>query len=137
MNSLLVPIGWKLLRNSYYYQSTSFENISLKPYLSPLQIGEGKISGDDLWLEVCEIFPAGASVLDFLLANPHEITEEIKALCPLSFFGTIYEDPTGRQCVRILCHSIIDGEEKFYWRWRWLSDFWRKNNPVLLIEPAR
>lgn len=127
-----VPDGWKL--KHYYCNGIRFDldSLGLNQYVSSHQLSDGKITGTELLKEVEKLFPANANLLDFFLENPCKIPAWIKEICPLFFFGTIYEDKTGKLCVRCLCHSVIKGEEKFYWRWRWLSDYWRKNNPVLM-----
>ncbi|MFA7193410.1 MAG: hypothetical protein WC087_00650 [Candidatus Paceibacterota bacterium] len=129
-----VPPGWDVLQHKDFGIWDSLESLKLTPYISAPQANDIKITGHSLLIEIQNLFPINANLLDFFIDNQSEIPDSIKELCPLFFMGTIYFDETGRECVRCLCHSIIDGEEKLYWRWRWLSDYWRKNNPVLMLK---
>ncbi len=122
-----VPEGWRFCSHQMTATFTSVEEMNLFSYISESQRHGGKISGNDLFREVVILTPANANLLDFFLEYPDQIPDEIKKLCPISFFGTTYFDKSDRKCVRILCEN----NGVFYWRWRWLDDFWRENNPVL------
>lgn len=128
------PRKWELLWHENLGIWPSLEGLNLTSYTSSLQVDDGKITGYELLKQVRNLFPVNANLLDYFLKNQSEIPDWIKELCPLFFMSTVYRDETGRECVRCLCHNIIDGKEIFYWRWRWLSDFWRKNNPVLISK---
>lgn len=68
-----------------------------------------------------------ANVLDYLLANPHLISEEWKGKW-IFFWGTIYRSSDGCLCVR--CLRWLVGR----WRWdaRWLDSDWYDVCPAAL-----
>ncbi len=126
-----IPNGWELVSNCDNKADWSiFQTIGIVEYISKIQISGGKISGYELLHEVKNLKPLSSCFLDLLLERKNNIPQFIIEMCPLFFFGTIYRDVSGNECVRCLCEN----EGKVYWRWRWLKDFWRCNNPVLVVK---
>lgn len=125
-----VPERWSIVYNLNLDDWDCVEQMDLGTYVSKHQLGEGKVTGFEIKKETTFLYPANAYLLDLFLEETNLIPVSIRDLCPLFFFGTVYKDETGRECVRCLCEN----EGNFYWRWRWLSDFWRFNNPALIMS---
>lgn len=96
-------------------------------WLANGQKNDTLIQGNKLRKELAKKSNFNANVLDYLLANSHLIPEEWKGK-KVFFWGTVYRDPLGNQCVRYL-----------YWSGgRWRSHYngpncyWDDNNPAAL-----
>ena len=87
------------------------------------------IEGNELRTELVTKPVLNANVLDYLLAHPQIIPVEWKGVS-VSFWGTIYCNPSGSLSVRCLA----------WWggRWRsnhiWLGNNWRHDNPTAILK---
>jgi hypothetical protein len=103
-------------------------------YLSNHQRNGNYIVGTELVKELASKPVLPANVLDFFLANPSLIPENLKKdengnTLYTFFWGTIYRDANGRPCVRYLC--FFDGGWRS--RCRWLDAGWRGDRPAALL----
>jgi len=88
---------------------------------------EGTIEGNKLRELLKDKHVLNATVLDYLLANPHLIPDEWRGRT-VFFWGTIYRDSRGRLYVRYLYWSG-DG---WYWDCYWLVDYFDDSDPAAL-----
>lgn len=105
-----------------------FDPAKIKLHLSPNQLNGKYIKGEKLKTELASEPVLPANVLDFYLANPTFIPEELKGKA-VFFWGTIYRDSHGNLYVR--CLYFDDGRwVSFYY---WLDCDWSSINPAALL----
>lgn len=92
-------------------------------YLSDKQKNGGVISGKELRTELKGKPVLNANILDYLLAHPELIPEELKDKTTF-FWGTIYRDSDGRLYVRCLAW----GGKRWNWYCIWLGGGWGDND---------
>ena len=124
------PRGWLIRLEDQITSRISgkkvFNQEEIKTYLSDEQ-KRGLVSGDNLMKDLCNKPVAGAELLDFYLANPHQIPEEWNGK-NIFFWGTVFYN-SGDLYVKYL---FVD-KGKWDWASFWLEKKWGGNDPALLI----
>ena len=121
------PNGWKVEEHRKGGQ-LKWDPKKVTLHLSPNQLDNKVVVGDNLRAELANMPVMNANVADYLLAHPELIPDEWKGKV-VFFWGTIYRHSDGSLCVRFLDWSV--GR----WRWsgRWLVRDWRVDGPAAVL----
>lgn len=125
-----VPYGWTVVEGEHKPGGKwPFNPKQVELYLSPNQIGNKTIVGNELRKELVNVPVMNANLLDWYLAHQGFIPEEWKGK-GISFWGTIYCNFGGHLCVR---HLWWDGV-KWDWFYFRLDKGWNSNAPALVLQ---
>ena len=140
-----VPDGWRAEWHQWYQESAYLkltregddlflDGKKIAFHLSPNQMGDKSIRGENLRVELAKEPVLNANVLDYLLAHPDLIpdswaVDDQGRTRYLFFWGTVYHRSDGRLCVRFLYRC---GD-----RWRWgqfrLGNNWSVSSPAAVL----
>ena len=120
------PAGWSVVEHRKGGKIHPAMIVGL--YRSQQQLGRKRIVGSELRKELADKPVLNANLLDFYLANPDQIPGHWKGK-RVFFWGTIYRDSDGQECVRYL--YLLDGQWAEYWRW--LIYPWESGLPALVF----
>lgn len=128
-----IPVGWEVreedqLPNRVRGQ-VDWDPSKVKLYFAPTQQGGNPIQGHKLREELKDQPVYGAQMLDFLLANPQLIPEELKGEFWF-FWDTIYRRSDGNLYVR--CLDWHQGQ--WDWSYSGLGQIWDIQNPAAISE---
>jgi hypothetical protein len=102
-----------------------WDSSQVELYLSRDQTSHQCIEGHKLRRKLAKKLVLNANVLDSLLANPHFIPKEWKAN-HVFFWGTVYRNRDGYQCVRFLYWD----RDRWNWSSYWLGNGWYGHSPA-------
>lgn len=121
----VVPDGWSV-ESHVFHPPFKWRPEAVSLHFEDDQLSRGGISSGVLRRRLGSKPALNASVLDFLLENPHLIPMSWRSVL-VHFWGTVYRDPSGHRCVRHL-------------RWeagRWQSGrTWLGGEDVGFLSPA-
>lgn len=125
-----LPDGWKVEEHKRGGQF-EWDPSKINLYLSPNQLGNKRIKGNDLRKELANKPVFNANLLDYLKANTSLIPDEWKKdekgnTRYIFFWGTIYRRSGGYLCVRCLYW----GGDGWVWSFSWLDGGWNYNDPA-------
>ncbi len=125
-----LPDGWKVEEHKKGGQF-EWDPSKINLYLSPNQLGDKRIEGNDLRKELAKKPVFNANLLDYLKANTSLIPDEWKKdekgnTRYIFFWGTIYRNSGGGLYVRYLYW----GGGEWVWDCYWLGDDWNYVNPA-------
>jgi len=106
----------------------TFDPTKMRLYLSPLQEGNGRITGYELRVDLEGVPVLGTDALDRLLAEPLLIPDYWKGKW-VFFWGDVFRDADGDLFVRFL--YWFDGRWK--WNYSWLNGDWNLSHPAAVV----
>jgi len=137
-----VPVGWKVekhqksgdLKLTREGDDLFLGGKKITFHLSPNQMGDKSIKGENLRGELAKEMVLNANVLDYLLAHPDLIPDSWKVdsegrTVLLFFWGTVYRRSDGVLCVRDLCWN----GSRWGWSNHWLGREWSVNCPAAVL----
>jgi hypothetical protein len=110
-----IPLGWSIRPEDQLKLRVrgemKFDPTKVRLRVHPSQ--KRGIKGYDLKKKIADQPVYGAQLLELYFANPHLIPDEFEDET-VFFWGTIYNDPDGKQCVRYLYKHGLSCASDYY-----------------------